>query len=174
MQLQERLARTEDWPRIEELLHGVVRWLQSKGSKQWSDVLGGNDAHNTKARIEQDQVYIVENETNDLVGVFILWDEQSPWDIDLWGREDTDEYAYLHRVAISRDYSGQSLGAPVVELAKKAAKENGKKAIRLDCRANLAPLNNLYQGTGFELVKVRKDYDSGDAVQDFNLYEYKF
>lgn len=167
-----RLAKSEDWPNIQALLIQVTKWLSAKGSKQWQGLLEGQDSHQTYERIEAGQVYIGEI-GNELCGMFILYSQPSTWDQDLWkAQEDVDAY-YLHRLAVHRDYSGKNLSNDLLDYAKRLAADNRKKELRLDCRADNASLNVLYQSNDFELLSTIKDYDDGTQLTDFNLYRYR-
>lgn len=168
-----RQADEKDWPQVHDLLIQVARWLSEQGSAQWNGLLEGQDSHQTQERIKENQVYIAEDAGKTLLGMYILYDHPSQWDKDLWSDDNREDYYYLHRLAVDRRFNGRGISGLLLENAKENTRNRGKKALRLDCRANVAALNRLYSKNGFELVGCKEDYPDGDRLTSFNLYEYR-
>lgn len=164
-------ATTNDVVLIQGILKQTAQWLKSIGSTQWSEILEGKDNHNTPLAIERGEVYYATMD-NQVAGMFILWNKQSSWDKEMWGYDHNQEWLYLHRVNIVREYAGTSVAQQMIEEAKKVAVKKQVKGIRLDCMAEKNYLNNLYQGVGFTFVKKIIGYDTGIEEADFNLYHY--
>lgn len=169
-ELQIHQATIEDNQIINELLTQTAQWLKSIGSTQWSEVLEGRDNHNTPRAIERGEVYYA-TLNGEVAGMFILWNNQSDWDREMWG-PDNKEWMYLHRVNIMREFAGTSVAHDIVEEAKKIALKKQLKGIRLDCMAEIEYLNAFYKDAGFSFEKVIKEYDTGVEKADFNLYHY--
>lgn len=167
-----RQANEKDWLQIRHLLIQVSSWLAEQGSIQWSGLLVGRDSHQTQERIKNEQVYLAENTDKLLLGMYILYDYPSQWDRDLWGEDNSQDCYYLHRLAVNRNFSGQGISQLLLDNAKEDTRKISKKALRLDCRADVEALNRLYSKHGFELVGCREGYPDGDQLTDFNLYEY--
>lgn len=168
-----RQANEKDWHQVRHLLIQVSSWLAEQGSIQWRGLLSGRDSHQTQERIEKEQVYLAENIDKLLLGMYILYDNPSQWDSDLWGGDYRQDYYYLHRLAVNRNFNGQGISRILLDNAKESTRKTSKKALRLDCRADVEALNQLYSKNGFELVGCREDYPDGDRLTSFNLYEYK-
>ncbi|GAA0481405.1 GNAT family N-acetyltransferase [Alkalibacterium sp. s-m-22] len=165
-------AEVSDIAKIKKILHSTAVWLNHKGSEQWAGLLKGEDVHNIQAAVERKEVYLAYKDKS-ILGTFALWDKQTPWDIDLWGEEKSRKYLYLHRIALDSDQHGKNRGKFLLEAAQLIAKESGKQGIRLDCIAGNPNLNSFYQANEFEYVKTVHDYDNGEGLQDYNLYEWK-
>ncbi|WP_027109085.1 GNAT family N-acetyltransferase [Lacticigenium naphthae] len=163
-------AKSKDLPLIQFFLHETAQWLKDKGSKQWNGILEGKDTHNTPQAIEKGEVYIVDLD-NEPAGMFVLWDHQSEWDQELWGVDTSFDYYYLHRVTIHRKHAGKGLADKLLYKAIEVAQADHKKAVRLDCLATNAYLNQMYSRAGFEKVGITKEHDAGEQIADFNLYE---
>lgn len=166
-----RQAKAEDYDSIWSILVETAEWLKEKGSVQWSGLLDGEDVHNTPEAIERGEVYLAEID-NQPAGMFVLWEEQSHWDKELWGEEHTRKYYYLHRITSGRSFHGQGVGQQLMEAAKKVAKEKGKEKIRLDCIADNQHLNDFYSSNKFKYYDTVREFKSGDYLFDFNLYEF--
>lgn len=167
-----RLATLKDSRKIKDILFKTATWLNEKGSKQWSGLLKGEDVHNIEEAINREEVYLVYVEDK-LIGTFALWDKQTGWDKDLWNENESRDYLYLHRIALSEDSHGKNLGKELLNSAKQIARDANKKGIRLDCIASNRHLNNYYQSNGFTYFKTIKNYDNGEGLQDYNLFYWK-
>lgn len=170
-QLMIHLATENDLELIKGILKQTAQWLKSIGSTQWSEILEGKDNHNTPLAIERGEVYYATVD-NKIAGMFILWNKQSHWDREMWGNDTEQEWLYLHRVNIIRQYAGTTVVKQMIEAAKQIAVEKQARGIRLDCMAEKSYLNDLYQESGFSFVKRIKEYDTGVEKADFNLYNY--
>ncbi|MCC5894799.1 MAG: GNAT family N-acetyltransferase [Alkalibacterium sp.] len=165
-------AKGEDVSTIKGILYDTAVWLKKKGSTQWAGLLKGEDVHNIQKAIEKKEVFLVYS-NNEVIGTFALWDVQTEWDKDLWGTADHNNYYYLHRIAVDRSRPEKSKGRRLIEGAKEIAALNHKKGIRLDCIASNDRLNAFYSNHNFRYVNTVKDYDNGEGLQDYNLYEWK-
>lgn len=164
-------AKTSDLGLIEGMLYETASWLKSIGSKQWNGVLEGKDNHNTPQAIERGEVFYC-TINDEPVGMFILWSNQSEWDAQLWGAEDSSQYFYLHRLNLVRKFSGQGIANEILAEIKAYSQKKGKSGVRLDCISSNAVLNKLYQSADFAFLKTIYDHDAGEQVADFNLYQY--
>ncbi|WP_337101191.1 GNAT family N-acetyltransferase [Paenibacillus sp. YIM B09110] len=156
-------AKQEDTEEILALLMETAKWLQSKGSTQWSALLSGEDSHDTAGAIRRGDVFLAKaGET--AAGIVILMREPSEWDLRLWGdaASSYDRSIYLHRLAISRSYAKSGLGEAILQWSNSGILFEGKDVVRLDCIADNPTLNDLYSRNGY----VKKGLTDG-----FNLYE---
>lgn len=170
--LKVRQASPEDLETIRSILVGTAKWLNEKGSSQWKGLLTGEDVHDTPKAIERGEVYLAE-ETDETIGIFVLWDTQTEWDKGLWGEEETKDYYYLHRITVDRRHRGKGYGKNLVELAVEVARADEKKEVRLDCIESNAYLNTFYPSCGFEFVQTVYDHEGAAEAKDFNLYRKK-
>lgn len=141
-------AVPDDIPQVTELLLKTARWLQSRGSDQWSGLLRGEDSHRTSERIRQGDVFLF-NRDGVPAGMVMLLRQPSAWDEELWGEGGHERAVYLHRLAIERDFAGQGLGGKILDWAGSGIRFDGKDRIRLDCIADNATLNGFYRGRGY-------------------------
>lgn len=164
-------AKEEKLELIRDILKESALWLRSTGSTQWSDILEGKDNHDVPLAIQRGEIYYATIDDNP-AGMFILWENQSDWDAGLWGPDSNEQWLYLHRLAIRRQYAGTQLALFLIQAAKNVSSNRGKKGIRLDCMAEKAYLNDFYVRSGFSLTQTVKDWDIGEEKADFNLYQY--
>ncbi|MDR9852414.1 GNAT family N-acetyltransferase [Paenibacillus sp. VCA1] len=156
-------ARPEDKMAVNSLMVQAAAWLQGKGSKQWHELLAGEDRHGVAEAVDRGDVFIFK-QGDALAGMVILQQHASAWDRALWGNEGHESAVYLHRLCIDRAFAGRQLGSAILNWAVNGIRFPHKDRIRLDCIASVPALNSLYSGAGFE--------SRGSAPDaPFNLYE---
>lgn len=85
---------------------------------------------------------------------------------------DEDEYLVLHLLAVARDCRRKGLAGAMVRAALKAARQTGKRSLRLDAWDGNAPAHALYRSLGFsDTGMMRETYDDGSSL-GFYLFEY--
>lgn len=156
-------ANVDDAQDIMDILLGIARWLHSKGSNQWAGLLEGEDSHDMLGSISRGEVFVFK-ENGFCVGTVILKKRASQWDEDLWGENDEQlgSAVYLHRLAVSRDYTGKGLGGEILHWVENGIQFKGKNRIRLDCIANNEILNSYYPRYGYSFM---------GEVKGFSKYE---
>ena len=78
------------------------------------------------------------------VGTFILqWS-----DVQFWGEHPPDA-GYVHKLAIKPAYSGRGIGVEMLKWAETAARNSGKKFLRLNCLAADRKTRDYYEKAGF-------------------------
>ncbi|MFF2481636.1 GNAT family N-acetyltransferase [Paenibacillus sp. NPDC058071] len=147
------VAKCEEAEEVMSLLLETAKWLQSKGSQQWGELLKGRDSHNTVGSIQNEEVFVCKH-NNEIVGVVILKRQPSAWDQQLWGSKASadDEAIYLHRLTISRKRANSGLGAALLNWCDSAISFRNKKVIRLDCIASNPKLSSFYESNGYEYM----------------------
>ena len=93
--------------------------------------------------------------------------EDIPWTEKL----ENDQVATLHLLAVCPEYRGRSLGNTILELAGELAKQQGKRAIRLDVLESNRPARHLYEQNGFIFRGKEHWYAENTGWTDFLLYE---
>jgi len=152
------VATSDDLNPIQLLLLETAKWLKSKGSKQWSALLEGNDVHNTSDAISNGNVFIFRQEQK-LAGMVILFAEATAWDQELWSDRILEEGIYLHRLAISRDFTGKNLGSLIMEWVNEGIVFDRKKYVRLDCMAGNSILDSFYRNLGYHFKGEKNGFN---------------
>ncbi len=93
--------------------------------------------------------------------------EDIPWTEKL----ENDQVATLHLLAVCPEYRGRALGNTILELAGELAKQQGKRAIRLDVLESNRPARDLYEKNGFIFRGKEHWYAENTGWTDFLLYE---
>ena len=93
--------------------------------------------------------------------------EDIPWTEKL----ENDQVATLHLLAVCPEYRGRTLGNTILELAGELAKQQGKRAIRLDVLESNHPARHLCEKNGFIFRGKEHWYAENTGWTDFLLYE---
>lgn len=157
-----RFALPTDRLKINGLMMDTARWLKESGSTQWSDILHGFDVHNIEQRIELGEVALLKRKR--VCWTMIIRKTPSDWDTDLWDNLAIDKAYYLHRIMVSREFSGISLSKQMIYFAEKLGIEMSVPFIRLDCIESNKTLNQMYLRYGFQFLGTKNG---------FHLYQKK-
>ncbi|MGW9529682.1 GNAT family N-acetyltransferase [Paenibacillus terrae] len=157
-------AGAEDQEQVQELILETARWLHSKGSTQWGNLLKGKDDHNLGGAISRGEVIIFRtSEGHLLAGSMILQQQPSLWDRKLWGLNEADSEpgtaVYLHRLVVDRHNTGKGLGRELVQWIEKGIRFTGKDRIRLDCIAGNDKLSQFYRQCGYTYIGETGGYN---------------
>lgn len=93
--------------------------------------------------------------------------EDVPWA----ERLENDQVATLHLLAVCPEYRGRTLGNTILELAGELAKQQGKKALRLDVLESNLPAQRMYEKAGYEYRGKQHWYAENTGWTNFLLYE---
>ncbi len=162
-----RQAGTDDFNVVIGLIEAAAEWLRTKNTDQWAQPWPNEDERD--ARI--------------LTGLragntWIAWDGQVPAATITADPEDSqawppgmqrDPAVYVSRLVVNRDYSGQGMGAWLLDWAGvRARREHGALWLRLDVWTTNISLHRYYERLGFDfcgLCESVADYPSAALFQ---------
>ncbi|GGX96853.1 putative N-acetyltransferase YesJ [Litchfieldella qijiaojingensis] len=139
-----RQADEQDIPSVFSLLSKTIRWLESRGLKQWPRY----SVEWVAGEIQSGAVYVADCEGT-VVGMMRLFTS----DPDVWP-EGGQNAIYVHTLAVDHDMKGDSIGLRMLEWVEVQAREQGVKYLRLDCVAENEKLCRYYEDAGFDAVDV--------------------
>jgi GNAT superfamily N-acetyltransferase len=146
-----RRARIDDLPSVLTLLAEAAKWLNARGVRQWP--VGGFPAARIEPLIGQGVMYVLNDGNDPVPAATVAVDDYA--DPEFWGPADRcDTALYVHKLAVSRAYSGQGLGDVLLDWAGRRALSEGRSWVRLDCSKDNARLQNFYRKLGFHHVRT--------------------
>ena len=86
-------------------------------------------------------------------------------------RLENDQVATLHLLAVCPEYQGRALGITILELADELAKQQGKRAMRLDVLESNLPAQHMYEKAGYVYRGKQRWYAENTGWTNFLLYE---
>jgi GNAT superfamily N-acetyltransferase len=139
-------AQRADLDRVLEILEEASRWLISKGLEtQWHP--NPTFRQSILENIDRGEVYVVKDLKETVGTITLQWSDKKFWgDLPL-------NAGYVHKVAIKRSFSGQSLGLRMLQWAEAKARAEGKRYLRLDCLAGNKTIRGYYEKAGFIHVR---------------------
>lgn len=165
-----RPATERDRDAIIYLLDEAAAWLRTQGTDQWARPW--RDKADRRERISRDlragKTWILENGA-EVVATFTADTRHNHPEIPVWpSRARQDPAVYVCRLAVSRSYEGQRLGAALLDWIGLTARDrDGSEWIRVDVWTTNFKLHSYYQEQGFELYDYSQDrkYPSGALFQ---------
>jgi len=145
-----RQAITEDAFAVTAILTDAAKWVeQLDGTTMWVEDELAQDR--IAAEVDAGLFHVAECD-GDIAGAlkFQLDDHL------FWPDLATDDSAFIHRLAVRRNYAGQGVSAALLGWAVDHARSLGKQSLRLDCDAERARLRDLYERFGFRLHSFRQ------------------
>ena len=163
MQIEIQLATSSQLDQIVEIIRQTSSWLKSKGISQWSD---GFPVSRLEAELSKGELFVVLDQSRKIVGTLSLSRERG----EHWQDSKDRPAIYLSRLAIRREYAGLNLGAKIISLVRRYAKQENVEVLRLSCDRTNPFLSNFYLRCGFTGVG---EFYFSPWKMTFSLFEIK-
>jgi len=139
--LEIRRATSADIDTVVRVLDEAAAWWAERGNAAWK--AGRWDRASLASLIAAGQTFLAYDEDR-VLGTFNLqWADKTFWP------EAADEAGYVHRLGVARAGHGRSVGREMLSFAERAAREAGKRFLRLDCACDSQVLRAYYAAAGF-------------------------
>ncbi|GGO24125.1 hypothetical protein GCM10010116_48540 [Microbispora rosea subsp. aerata] len=147
-----RRATPADLQGVLTLLARTAGWLNGLGVRQWP--AGGFPAERIEPLIREGVMYVLDDGEGDAVpAATIAVDDHA--DAEFWTPADRPGDAlYVHKLAVSRTYSGRGLGEALLDWATLRAAAHDRPYLRLDCAKDNPRLQAYYRRAGFRHVRT--------------------
>ncbi|MEJ8856830.1 GNAT family N-acetyltransferase [Variovorax robiniae] len=142
-----RQVGVADAPAVAAVLQEAAQWLVDGGRTLWTA------AHVSDERVLRDVeagLFFADRREGEIVGVNKFELE----DLYFWPEIERGTSAFVHKLAVRRQWAGQGVSSGLLAFAKARAESLGLPWLRLDCRADRGSLRALYEGFGFGLHSV--------------------
>ena len=128
---------------VSSILLEAAAWLEARGMPMWR----ADELH--PERLASDVgagLFFLASVDGDAAGT-IKFQLSDP---EFWPDQLGDESAYLHRLAVRRQFAGRGVSSALLAWAVGRAAELGRRYLRLDCAAARPRLRAIYEDFGFE------------------------
>lgn len=145
---------------VSDTLQEVAVWLENKGLKMWeANELAPADVEN---QVKNGMFWLAKI-GDEFAGCVRFQTE----DNEYWDDVPHTDSAFVHRVAVKRNFAGKGVAIAMLDWAKSHAKLLNKRYLRLDCDQR-EKLVEFYEGQGFKFhsEKIRTPYT-------VNRYEFE-
>ncbi len=137
-----RQADPRDIENVASVLREAALWLERSGMPMW------RDDELLPARIAADVadgLFFLAECDGKPAGVLKFQLE----DLLFWPDVPSGQSAYVHRLAVKREFAGGGVSTALLRWAVERARSLGKKYLRLDCEASRPKLRAVYERFGF-------------------------
>ena len=166
--MKTRLAKYSDLPQLKTMFDKVVKNMNSHGGCIWNEYYPYEEFERD---IERQQLYLLMDEEV-IVATFVLYEFKTTCLDCLTWQDNTAKAMLLNRFGVNVDYLRQGMGVKALDEAKRIAKSQSAKYIRLTVVDSNTPAINLYKKYGF--TKVDGIYEEYIPESNTTLYEYGF
>jgi GNAT superfamily N-acetyltransferase len=142
-QISIRQATIADLEIVADVLAEAAMWLERRNMRLWQPEHIAPTAINQD--IQQGLYYLAVYE-GAVAGVVKFQTE----DLEFWPDIDQSSSAFLHRLAVRRQFSGGSVSTQIFQWAIAHSYTLGKQFLRLDCVADRLRLRAVYENFGFQ------------------------
>lgn len=148
MKLLFRKATENDVLKIWEIILYAKELRKGQGSEQWQD--GYPNEQTIKNDIAKNYGYVVENQ-GDILGYFALIFEEEPAYTAIEGKWLSEQnYAVVHRVAVSPKAKGLKLGTQILQKVEELCIENQVFNIRVDTNFDNVAMLSIFEKLGYK------------------------
>ncbi len=142
MHVNIRQAGIHETEVVSRVLTAAAQWLIERGEPMWKA-----DELNAKriAGDVSDGLFFVA-EIDAVIAGTVKFQLEDPL---FWPDQASGEAAYVHRLAIQREFAGRQVSSALLQWAAERARELGRRYLRLDCEATRPRLRSFYERFGF-------------------------
>lgn len=136
------LAKPEDIETVLGILDEAAAWIiEQKLPSLWKP--GGFSRQTFLEQISRGEVHIGLIDETPAGTITLQWA-----DLVFWGEQQPIS-GYVHKLAVRPAYTGQKIGVEMLKWAESAARNAGKKFLRLNCLAEDRKIRDYYERAGF-------------------------
>jgi GNAT superfamily N-acetyltransferase len=142
MDIEFEQATPEQAAVVADILKEAAVWAERNHGRLW--VESELDAKHIQAEVEQGQFFLARCAAQYAGTVrYQLVDEL------FWPDAAGEDSAYVHRLAVRRQFAGRGLAAAMLHWAAQRARAEGRSSLRLDTDMTRPKLRCLYEACGF-------------------------
>lgn len=166
-----RLAEIEEFIKVVEFYDKIIDDMQGmKYHPLWQKRIYPT-LDFLKESIQNKQLYIQIFNDN-IIGAMVINHYGNGYDNVDWSvKAENNEVDIIHALGVQVSSQRHGCASKLVKHAIKLAKENKRKAIRLDVLAPNLPAHELYKRNGFQLRETKELYYEDTGWMKFMLYE---
>jgi ribosomal protein S18 acetylase RimI-like enzyme len=160
--IEMKQASLADLVAVSTILKEAADWLRSTGRTMWRD--DELDPDRISKDVEAGLFHLARHE-GEPAGTIKFQLE----DTRFWPDFPGNDAAYVHRIAVKRQFAGKGISSEMLEWAVNHAACLGRSYLRLDCEGDRRVLRAIYERFGFHFHSYR---DVGPY--HLSRYEYVF
>lgn len=149
-----RKARSSDLKEILEIIDEAKAFLKESGIDQWQDGYPNHSIILEDILRDEAYVFVTDIEDEEIIVSYVMLSFHKDPDYSnikngKW-LSTSDEYAVLHRLAVSSKYRGDGYASQVIRRLSELAKDRGLLSLRADTHQDNLAMQRTLESTGFE------------------------
>jgi len=161
MKIVIRQAMPKDVKIVSDILGEAARWLDQNGMSLWK---AGELSPSSIGDDVNDSLFFLAEYNGEAAGTVKFQLE----DLVFWPDVLQAESAFIHRLAVKRDFAGGHVSSALLQWAVERTRSLGRRYLRLDCVASRPRLRAIYERFGF-----RHHSDKQVGPYFVSRYEYE-
>jgi len=161
MKIVIRQAMPKDVKIVSDILGEAARWLDQNGMSLWK---AGELSPSSIGNDVNDSLFFLAECNGEAAGTVKFQLE----DLVFWPDVLQAESAFIHRLAVKRDFAGGHVSSALLQWAVERTRSLGRRYLRLDCVASRPRLRAIYERFGF-----RHHSDKQVGPYFVSRYEYE-
>ncbi|MBV8275605.1 MAG: GNAT family N-acetyltransferase [Verrucomicrobia bacterium] len=158
--IEVKQASLPDLIAVSSILKEAADWLRVTGRSMWRD--DELDADRIHQDVASGLFYLGHYDGAPAGTIKFQLEDHRFWP-DLPG----DDAAYVHRIAVKREFAGKGVATKMLDWAVNRAAALGRSHLRLDCEADRQALRAIYERFGFRFHSYRD-------VGPYHLSRYEY
>lgn len=146
-----------DLDAVMALLREARSWHQQQGVEAWREF----DVTRIAADIEAGRVTLARSASRACGTVTLMQSDGLVW------AEEAGDALYVHKLAVARRDAGLGIGAQLLRWAQGAARQRGKRWLRLDTWDGNRKMRDYYERQGFRHVRDQYFAPDSDLPADY-------
>ena len=132
-----------------EIIREAAKWLINNKNEMWK--LEEITEEKIEKSYKKEDIYVGYINNEPAITFILQWEDN-----EFWPNIPNNTSAFLHKIAISRKYSGNNLLKMALIEIENICKNKDVYEIRLDCDPNRIKLCNVYENLGFIRVDKKR------------------
>ena len=148
-----RKTEEQDLKVVMEIIKEAQEYLKKNNVDQWQD--GYPTIQRFKEDIEKENSYVLVDDEQIVGTAYIAFEEEQDYNKIYKGSWLTlNDYAVIHRIAISNKARGGGAASKIMEEVERMCTERGIKSIKIDTHRDNLTMQNYLKKTGFKYCGI--------------------
>ena len=153
MKLQ--LSKTEDIPKIMEIIDDAKKYLASQKIDQWQN--GYPNAEQIENDIKNNESYVLVNDNNEVIATSMFTTNAEPTYKFIdgnWLVNESEPYGVIHRMAIKKEYLKFGLATLMFHEFQLQLEEQAIKSLKIDTHEENIGMQSLLKKLGYQYCGI--------------------
>lgn len=158
-----RKGRNIDAEKIMIIIDEAKEALKSQGINQWQD--GYPNLETIKSDLSQGEAYVLEDQEKIMAYVILSFGKEKTYNKIYEGHWlSEEEYAVIHRIAVSKESKGKGISHELLKSLEKITLENNIKSIKIDTHRQNEIMRKLLEKNNYKYCGIIYLEDGSERI----------